>query len=1716
MGFANLFCMRAKDRLAPVVPAKNVPLKKTHLPAAPVKKTPLNKRRVPVAPTRAVNISKKSLPVTSINPEQFIERINTFCDEAVLTDYALQKGYGFKTANLKQLETLSNILRPLISELRRNKFNEHIPYKISVPEFVGVSSDQILDYLVSKHTYYLNVRWNSLVSYFRIYTWIYSGDKRIGYKSEIDWDTINAFLVDKGFYPKLFALGGRQEKVPGDQYGQYKVTDGIYDKFETSNPESYLENLDEVFGIESAHQSLNRLIIMAQGFQYDPQGEDFKARWKKESGELGNFVRLGSPRNLIIRSTGREDTKETANAGGNESVLNVNPADPRAIWEAIAIVVASYFNEKSFMQRLNAHDKQIFDEAFVPVLFQIMICEEKSQTTGGYLGKLQGVVSPEIIRAATNLKGTKIDVKQPRGKLFVDLLKIPSCGVIYTEEQEGGLARSGAKNPDGSEATTKITVINASRGLNEGVVNSKVPVDTYYVGSDYTIHSVIRSKTKRLVPKSDGTKGSDEVENPEPLVNTPALDQNAVFTLKFISDAIEKFYKQPMDVEFVVDNYNGVIYIVQARPFQSIGAGEEPCYLKNVERYEGRINGEILLAGDGAVKLVSSPDQIIIEKDITAALDRYNAEKNSAKKEAIKCIVIGQPAPVTSHEAATFRSYKKPVLIVPEFAKVSSLVDGGQKIAIDLQQAVIVQWMFEEFDAESKESGWVTYPIPALVSLKENAETKKINFTGLVSTISGKNKDPIFVELQRSLIGEITEEHVRQVLRFISESQEITVEEGIASRKAFLPKLQRLLKTLKTSDSPETKKIALMAIGVELISQLNKKIKVYATSLDAQDPDNDLQNQITMLKKYLVVYATKINLLIEVLKGLEDKRGLEARKVKQRFLYVVRCLEAIIYQQPSDKIIAGYSFVTLFKSLQDEPKIIEKLLNKALLKSAYEKEKSGAVLSPDESWALKSVQFARLSDHVTTPELAEKWISFIRNLRTDKRDAFVKMYQSLSDLGILQAWIHTIFYKGIHQNLLLSNFEVQEQYLKDLAEKTKMLDVLDSEEWLEPSKFESQYNKLLAIVDYVVGVKYELSSGVGHFEGDSYQESGAVVTGTLQTKFLDAFSNLATLEFEQNFIDSDPRGLEKISALNFIQSLVNVVDTAIKTLKGSDKYTLDSKLINVRKMLQQSFRILNALATIKVGDKMVIDGFLDPSDLDLSAKKNLYQKLLILRDKFVELDGFCTINKTSLLTSDDFNPEVKHMNNSPEFDVSANAIGSVGDSGYGGDIETLEDAFTFIHQSTLNTVSLMGKYTLFSQVPKPAFLELVISRIEEVKKIPASEKCADRAVDFNRLSLIGVSFIKNSLVYKYNLPLGAHGFSIELKYDVDSKKIQITCNICGPNEAGRFYKVGDFIEAVSRTSGIKVDVKCLNVSVEWKWHLDERTLITYLPWYIFHGLDITMATEGRGRSQSETDVEKIYRKFWGLNGSVYGHESAYITGIVQGDSKLELKLAESIVDISLNGSRSHLALGWAIKHLRTIVERALPEDKCKDAINTVYIKIIKILRRLCNEQNYRLNSDFVSFKRLYTVVIPVRFALGGEYNTIKPNYFETVETVSTTTLSDGSKKAVQDCVNFPMNEILFRLVCDILNFEEINPENIKTETWKNLVDLFELDAKARAFINGLPAANPYPGEDFYNMQNVDAKFLESSKPGALFGWASKFRIIELKTLPGYGSAMPSV
>ena len=271
-------------------------------------------------------------------------------NETTLTDIATTQGYGYKTANLFELQKI-------IKSFNKTKQ----PIKVQVPEFVGISSNLVVNAL-NKVDFNIAEQWKIVL-----------------------------------------------DTIPSDE----KKSQALACK---KIPESFwIAQKNFITKLRTAFNKLNK----ENPFEFNKQHKQ----------ALTDLFITANQNKLMVRSTGKEDTRKLANAGGNESIANVEPTMD-GILTAAQEVIASYFSEKSLNQRLGLGDITLFsEEIFCPLLIQRMIGEIKGK-------------------------------------------EIPSCGVMFTEEVEGGISYKEELDESGKIKTTGISLIQAAYGHNELVVNS--------------------------------------------------------------------------------------------------------------------------------------------------------------------------------------------------------------------------------------------------------------------------------------------------------------------------------------------------------------------------------------------------------------------------------------------------------------------------------------------------------------------------------------------------------------------------------------------------------------------------------------------------------------------------------------------------------------------------------------------------------------------------------------------------------------------------------------------------------------------------------------------------------------------------------------------------------------------------------------------------------------------------------------------------------------------------------------------------------------------------------------------------------------------------------------------------------------------------------------------------------------------------------------------
>ncbi|KKQ33589.1 MAG: hypothetical protein US49_C0001G0269 [candidate division TM6 bacterium GW2011_GWF2_37_49] len=715
---------------------------------------------------------------------------------------------------------------------------------------------------------------------------------------------------------------------------------------------------------------------------------------------------------LVVRSTGPEDTDNVANAGGNESVKNVAPII-KEIMHAMGIVVASYFSAKSFGQRLIAGDIKLFNLPMTPVLIQKMI------------GEVEG---------------------EP----------IPSAGVMYTEEAEGGWSRLRQANP-GFKKTTGITVIQATYGYNEGVVNGLVPIDSFYVSADYIIHEVIKRKHVRIVPAHD-----TPIPNLAEIADKPALNADVIYKLKSIANRLEKFYGKPMDVEFVYHPTTTKISIVQARPITYKKNLLPPCFLTYSKDMPGvNIGGTTIGCGGGSVRVITNKNQVIFASTLREALQIYLKMNGPAH---VSCVITENMAPTTSHEANTFRIEGKAVVCVTDSAALKELKAAIERgvLVIDPQTGRIYIWHGPQKSLEALRAdgfikeGSINYPIPLQLSIP--ISTKKLNV----------DMKRIIKELQQG------------------------VDETIITNFEKMPSVQ-LLDVLK--EAPEKgARAALAALLIKIVVEEERLKNLVAKNKLAPE----------LLRHFNILSQAEAGFVQEIATTLQFP-SLDVRR-----LYAVRFLEALMLQEHSPDVVNGYSFEQLDKIIGHEWKIITK--SKILDPVSVQLAKVGSVAFTPETKA-KWLKFVK--DLASLPEPADV------TPKTSVKNRFARMIAELNQHDIITLWLHLSFdpatppeaaaaaaeVPAVEQaKRLIVEFDQSKRFLDVLAMHRQNIEQFDTSAFENPKSFTPLTAQLRGLMTYFIGDEF-----LGMFQKS--ERLGKLAALNLMNVLVDKFdSSLKTLE----------------------------------------------------------------------------------------------------------------------------------------------------------------------------------------------------------------------------------------------------------------------------------------------------------------------------------------------------------------------------------------------------------------------------------------------------------------------------------------------------------------------------------------------------------------------------------------------------------------------------
>lgn len=656
------------------------------------------------------------------------------------------------------------------------------------------------------------------------------------------------------------------------------------------------------------------------------------------SRKLKNFIepRAASGKFITVRSSGKEDTDTVTNAGGNES-KEIVKADISSVLKAMGAVPASYFSQKSFAQRIAEKDDQLFQRPLLSVLIQEVVGEFDGNMVAG--------------------------------------------GVAYTQENLGN--------------TPGVALVQATHGHCKAVVDSVFPSDTFYLHNDGTAVSLLARKPARFAPEA-ATAQLNVVTNDKALTKSYSLDHEALEALSVTLQAIHEFYGKPMDVEFVIDQKQKIVWIVQARPLKQLNPNTIPTYINPATIAQLEHNKIIRCTkvnqDDGTVRHITDPKKIIIAHKLDDALMLYLDEMKSEQVKAEIVIVQGN-AQATSHAAATLKGCGVAILCTPEIDQIKEML-ACEKLSlfIDLQQALIINGLSEETlyhqDLESLTHqgvislGRFNHPIPSILSVAP-------------------------------LQGPLT--------RF-------------ATTDASLCKqtLQNLVEQLKDGDAPQ---------ALEALTQIQTIVQNEIDNLYTFTEQRGLA-ATQALKK---LYPLALN-LEQIYHLVHEKIGTPPRSLER--LYPIALLEALLFQEKRIGLVRNYSFQSVMNQFQEDLDFIAKYNNQTFCNyTAVKIARLGSQQALTSTIADQWVQvIAQQSEH----KLAQKApvIMFFEKFKI--LPLFINMMFSTTKPKKFDT-----FFKSIAHE-----FKKNKEFFEQLMLVKKEIDVIDIDEWQKPESFTRLFDQL--------------------------------------------------------------------------------------------------------------------------------------------------------------------------------------------------------------------------------------------------------------------------------------------------------------------------------------------------------------------------------------------------------------------------------------------------------------------------------------------------------------------------------------------------------------------------------------------------------------------------------------------------------------------------------
>ena len=246
---------------------------------------------------------------------------------------------------------------------------------------------------------------------------------------------------------------------------------------------------------------------------------------------------------------------------------------------------------------------------------------------------------------------------------------IGAAGVIFTLDPDTGF--------------DKVVVINGSYGLGEYIVQGKVIPDEFVVFKP-TMGIIERKLGLKKVKLVRGKSRNVERRVSEHDIDKFCLGTHQILELAKYAITIEKHYKKPMDIEWLLDGETNKLYIVQARPETVYSVSNKNIFTEYILKEKGKVLLKGMAVG---TKIGTGPVNVLLSakainkfrKGEVLVTDMTDPDWEPIMK--IASAIVTNKGGRTSHAAIVSRELGVPCVIGTGDA--TSVLKSGQNITVD-------------------------------------------------------------------------------------------------------------------------------------------------------------------------------------------------------------------------------------------------------------------------------------------------------------------------------------------------------------------------------------------------------------------------------------------------------------------------------------------------------------------------------------------------------------------------------------------------------------------------------------------------------------------------------------------------------------------------------------------------------------------------------------------------------------------------------------------------------------------------------------------------------------------------------------------------------------------------------------------------------------------------------------------------------------------------